>query len=136
MRKVVISGRKQKMKCRDIDKFRLWDNQEQCYQQQDADHCWINYKGEALCQFFVEDGYCGHTEHVEDFVIERCTGIKDRNGKLIYEGDIILKNIFKGIVIWSDDLAMYRIDRMSPLGQYSSSSLEIIGNIRENPELI
>ena len=74
-------------------------------------------------------------------IIEQCTGLKDRNGKLIYEGDIIRffegnSNVFK--VYLSNWFAGWR--RTMP-GREGRLSIDIehhvvIGNIHENPELL
>lgn len=42
-----------------------------------------------------------------DVIVERCTGLKDKNGKLIFEGDIIRSENFFGIVEFGKYRASY-----------------------------
>ena len=72
------------------------------------------------------------------------TGLKDKNGKEIYEGDIISSLNFTGQVFWNDFSCGYRfgktpeadIERTAYLNKFASSEYLVIGNIYENPELI
>lgn len=77
------------------------------------------------------------------YELQQCTGLKDKNGKLIYEGDIVqvLDDEIPYIIEYEQDRAMFvihsEIDRVCcNFDNYSGSELEIIGNIYENPELI
>ncbi len=72
------------------------------------------------------------------------TGLKDKNGKEIYEGDILVIDYGRGKTIgqveWMDDISTYAIAKVdgghSFSLQHSRRSDEVIGNIYENPELL
>ena len=64
------------------------------------------------------------------------TGLLDKNGKEIYEGDILENHLDKSVVMWGcfSNLAGFQVE--SPyINIFDSGSVEIIGNIFENPEL-
>jgi hypothetical protein len=68
------------------------------------------------------------------------TGLKDINGKEIYEGDIYIqgdKNI-KYVVVWEDTgLIGKQIGSSSYAGlEYFRKQIKVIGNIYNNPELL
>ena len=98
------------------------------------------------------DETTGNCEFIAEIL---CTNVKDMNNNEIYEGHIIVKkknmtNDFIGVVVYCKQMCRYIIEgknttrymNLSDSAQYGDeygivmSSLEIIGNVFENPELL
>ena len=72
---------------------------------------------------------------------QQCTGLKDKNGKLVYEGDVIKWGGTKFVIVWQfykyalkKDINQKPIDYV--LSCFDGTEFEIIGNIYENKDLL
>lgn len=79
---------------------------------------------------------------IADCVLEQCTGLKDKNGRLVYEGDIIASR-FQGQLFTANIkylragwVAEFHYWKPSLYQMCNEAKFEVIGNIHENPELL
>ena len=85
------------------------------------------------------------SEENDLYAVERCTGLRDKNGRLIYEGDILQYTDANGVkiqqeVVWDSENARFAhvvsggciIDwNFYPLEEEICAQKEIVGNIHE-----
>ena len=128
-------------------KFRAWDSQDK---EMDYDpFCWptsIDYKDSYCNLNTLISGQFGKVHHGglpgEDNThmryLMQYTGLKDKNGKEIYEGDMLQVNSGQiGVILYHEDRAGFIFqDGYNEMLYQKTHNLEIIGNIHENPELL
>ena len=134
-----------------IIKFRVWNDLLKNYLPDDSVCILPNgdivlYNLAAMITAYRRPSYMLEGENI----IEQFTGLKDKNGKDIYEGDICSftsktgKHV--GVVEWTDNLAsfglrmvknnfLYTFSELDTMG-VNLDTLKVIGNIHENPELV
>lgn len=109
-------------------KFRAWIGKERALIGYGARYLYFNAIGGISDSLLKKEGFDE---------IEQCTGLKDKNGKLIYEGDIVLKSdgdIYE--VFWDEKmLGFYLQDKIVETVLYKGD-VEVIGNIHENADLL
>lgn len=129
-------------------KFRAWDSWDKKMVYQNDDHFVIN-ELQNIGYEFCEEGGCGiDWKDKEDISLMQYTGLKDKNGKEIYEGDVLRDTLCEGIsnnnilVIFREDLSSFALSKNGWMHDHffkegvEANATEIIGNIYDNPEIL
>ena len=108
-------------------KFRAWDNR---YKRMHKEF------GEGTAEVAVKGVNQTISDYIgdENWCIEQFTGLKDKNGKEIYEGDVVQngKSRYMRTVVKFDETKKTGAGFNLAQGRYH----EVIGNIHESPELL
>ena len=135
-------------------KFRVWDVQQnkflpsygdlgiQFYHEQGKDWHEKQVRDIVPVSWFLQD----HNNNLGNYIIQQYTGLTDKNGKEIYEGDIIIDTQKqKYEIIFYENYARYdlkvcgenKLSQTSYFTQiYEKKHIEVIGNIFETPQLL
>lgn len=144
-------------------KFRVWDKDLKkmhiCGENQ-HDSISFSYPENEAHYYNLQNGCGSSIDGSGTYELMQYTGLKDKHGKEIYEGDILTsteypfqddgKYNYHGVVEWGEDEAAYYLTKhlvnknrrgishgiSEMLGQEDLTTFEIIGNIYENPELL
>ena len=121
-------------------KFRAWTNR---------DKCWVGAFAVHLSGLWRESP---NNEWIDlskqdEITLMQYTGLKDKNNKEIYEGDIVRRNVYTVAsgktemskpyeIIWDDEKAGFEYKTDGYQSGLFYEVHEIIGNIYENPDLL
>ena len=121
-------------------KFRAWNTEEQRYV---LFHPFIVMSLTTFKVMNCIDSDVSDSRVLDHIELEQYTGVKDKNGVEVYPSDIINCNggtsyFYQSLVVqWDEDCLCWCVQKADVYWMLSGvSKIEVIGNIRKNPELM
>lgn len=126
-----------------IPKFRAWHNE--LGRMMSIKNMW--FQDSRIEELELNDAVMNDciTAYPDEIELMQSTGLKDKNGKEIFEGDIVDYKGREAVVKWHGSYASFiyrfvdglkeRVSEWDPLF-LACYNFEVIGNIYENPELL
>lgn len=124
-------------------KFRIWDKAEKkwLFGYEKPNLGGFSLFGETVLSGEFSEGI--NFNKLDDYVCMQFTRLHDKNGKEIYEGDIVKTETDKPMVVnWNNKFASWCLNRDGWAFSHwfgeacDPEKCEVIGNIHENPELL
>jgi uncharacterized phage protein (TIGR01671 family) len=128
-------------------RFRVYDKINNRYVDGSPDCYFIDQLGD-LIKISEHDDHLDRVQDKDNFIVEQCTGLKDKNGKLIYEGDIVCYDDtlyssyatkMTGVVVYRKASFCYKYSDccgglyqpLVPSDDFWQRKTEIVGNVHD-----
>ena len=106
--------------------------------------------GFLSCENYIYSPELGTEKLIDPSTICQCTGLKDEDGKKIFEGDIVgyidctstengySEHYCRGLVAWDEETASFQVTERLSAESYEvlDRGCNVLGNIFDNPELL
>ena len=106
--------------------------------------------GFLSCENYIYSPELGTEKLIDPSTICQCTGLKDEDGKKIFEGDIVgyidctstengySEHYCRGLVAWDEETASFQVTERLSAESYEvlDRGCNVLGNIFDNPELM
>ena len=120
-------------------KFRAWNKE----RQKILDVFDINFRTPATVQI-LDENYVLYDELFDCVELMQFTGMQDKNGVQIYEGDVVSDHVGIGVVEYSEKRSSFRVNYRDGFCKWfidynlkgELESIEVIGNIHQHAHLL